>query len=260
MNHSNLISNYVSSKIAGRRGAAGEATLGLEIMSSFARMISFHVTRELGEVGRMAEQMNVSLRNELGTRECRRLRRGGQVPAILYGHGEANLNLSVPKGEVLTAIRHGSQMLEMRGAVSETALIREVQWDAFGIDVLHIDLTRVSAEEAVEVTISVELRGEAPGTKEGGVVEHQTHQVQILCPAGSIPEKLAISINDLHLSQTITADVLDLPDGASLLTPGETIIATCVEPVSIDDDDDTLMDGIEPEVIGRKEEEGTEES
>ena len=205
----------------------------------------------------MAEQINVSLRNELGTRQCRRLRLSGHVPAILYGHGEANMNLSVPVVEVQTALRRGSQMLEMQGAVSETALIRDIQWDAFGLEVLHVDLTRVSAEEAVEVTVSVELRGEAPGMKEGGVVDFHTHQIQISCPAGSIPEKLVASINGLHLGQSITAANLDLPAGASLVSPAETIIANCIEPVGDDDEEVGALDGVEPEVIGQKDEEGS---
>ena len=207
----------------------------------------------------MAERINVSLRTALGTRECRRLRRAGQVPAILYGHGEANVNLVVSAGEVQTAVRHGSQMLEMHGAVSETALIRDIQWDAFGLEVLHVDLTRVSAEEAVEVTVSVGLRGEAPGMKEGGVVDHHTHQIQISCPAGAIPEKLVASINELHLGESITAASLILPDGASLVTPADTIIANCIEPVADEDEEVTPLEGVEPEVIGRQEEEGSGE-
>ena len=77
----------------------------------------------------MADQINVAIREELGTRPCRRLRSRGQIPAILYGHGEANVNLDVPTTEIHAALRHGSQMLEMIGEVAETALIREVQWD-----------------------------------------------------------------------------------------------------------------------------------
>lgn len=207
----------------------------------------------------MADQIKVSIRKELGTRECRRLRRAGKIPANLYGHGEANLNITVPASEIQAAIRQGSRMLEMRGDVSENALIRAVQWDAFGVEVLHLDLTRVSAEEAVEVTVLVELRGEAPGMKEGGVVEHQTRQVAISCPAGSIPERLVANINDLHLGQSITVAGIVLPAGASLVTPGETIIANCAEPLALDEDEVTPLDGAEPEVIGRKDEEGTGE-
>lgn len=208
----------------------------------------------------MAEQINVTLREEVGTRQCRRLRRAGQIPAVLYGHGEGNVNLAVPSSELHAAIRHGSRMLQMGGALAEGALIREIQWDAFGLEVLHIDLTRVSAEEAVQITVSIELRGEAPGIKEGGIVEHNNHEVEISCPAGAIPEKLSANINDLHLGQSVTAGQLALPDGAQLVTPDDTVIVSCTEPAEVSDEEVTPgLEGVEPEVIGRKEEEGSGE-
>ena len=151
----------------------------------------------------MAVILNPTKREELGTSRARRLRRAGQIPAVLYGHGEANVNLAVPAGDILQAIRHGDKLVEIRGAANESALIREVQWDAFGTEVLHLDLTRVSADESVEVTVTVDLRGEAPGTKQGGVIEHVTHEITLVCPAAAIPDRLEISINALGCGASI---------------------------------------------------------
>ena len=146
----------------------------------------------------MAEVLNVESRDLRGKRNSRRLRRAGAIPCVLYGHGEDVVSLAVRGEQISSALRHGSRLVELRGAVNGSAFIREMQWDAYGKEVLHVDFTRVSLDEKVEVTVLVELRGEAPGVKEGGVVELLQHEIELECPAGSIPEKLELNINHLH--------------------------------------------------------------
>ena len=101
------------------------------------------------------------------------------------------------------AIRHGSRLVSLTGAVSESAFIRELQWDTWGTHIVHVDFTRISEHEIVEVRVPVELRGEAPGVREGGVVVQHIHEVEIACPASVIPEKLAVNINHLKLNESI---------------------------------------------------------
>ena len=80
----------------------------------------------------MAEVLHADKREELGTRASNRLRRLGKIPAVMYGHGEANVNLTLRASEVQTAIRHGSKLVEVTGAVKDSALLREVQ------DLVHV--------------------------------------------------------------------------------------------------------------------------
>ena len=209
----------------------------------------------------MSEVLHATIREGLGTRASRRLRQQGQVPVILYGHGEECVNLAVPASEVNAMIRHGSKLVSVEGAVSDSAFVKEVQWDPFGLEVLHMDLTRVSAHEAVEVVIAVALVGEAPGAKQGGRVDHVTHEIEIQCPAGQIPERFEVKINSLELGQTITAGSIELPSGATLMTDPDRVIATCEE-VAAEveaEEEEAAATGAEPEVIGRKEEAGEEE-
>ncbi|MGE0757405.1 MAG: 50S ribosomal protein L25 [Pirellulaceae bacterium] len=207
----------------------------------------------------MAEVLNTTERSSLGKHETRRLRRSGLVPAELYGHGEANVHLSVPRAELQAALRHGAHLVELQGAVKESALIRAVQWDPFGMDVLHIDLTRVSAEEAVEVTITVELRGTAAGAKDGGVVQHVLHEVRITCPAGKIPDKLEARISQLNVGDHFLASQLELPAGASLLTSPDQIVAVCSAPSDQAEAEGVPAEVSEPELIGRKAKDEEEE-
>jgi large subunit ribosomal protein L25 len=208
----------------------------------------------------MAETLTAQLRESLGKRGARRLRGTGQIPVELYGHGEANVHLAIPSAELEAAIRHGAHLVELRGAVTDSALIRDVQWDAFGTELLHVDLARVSAEESVEVEVAVDLRGTAAGTKDGGVVQHVLHEVRILCPAAMIPDKLEARISQLQVGQHFTASQLELPQGASLLTSPDQIIAICSAPMVHAEDEAVPAEANEPELIGRKpKEEGDEE-
>ena len=191
---------------------------------------------------------------------ARRLRKAGSVPAVLYGHGEETVSLSCGADAITTAIRHGSRVVSLTGAVQQTALIVDVQWDAFGVEVLHVDFTRVSASELVTTSVAIETRGEAPGIKEGGVVEQPVHEVEVELPASKVTDRLQLNINKLHLGETLTAGDLDIPEGGTLVTPPETVLVQCVEPKEIIEPEEGLETGAEPEVIGQKESEGEEGS
>lgn len=206
----------------------------------------------------MSDNLSVQQRSTRGKRNAKRMRQKGSIPAILYGHGETPVSLSVPSDQFAAVLRHGARVVDLTGDLSEKALIRDLQWDAFGSEVLHIDLTRVSATERIEIEIPIELRGEAPGTREGGVVELVLHTLEISCPAISMPEKIEVNINDLGLNESITASDLELPPEVQLITDGGQMIVHCVEPVEEAAEEEG--EAAEPELIGRKEdEEGAEE-
>ncbi len=209
----------------------------------------------------MTDILNVSVRNELGTGRVRRLRRSGQTPAILYGHGQANVNLAIPTAEVRAVLRHGSKLVDLKGNLDEKALIRAVQWDCYGTEVLHLDLARVSEQERVEVTVPLELRGEAPGTKEGGIITHQLFDVAIECPAGEIPDRLVASVRNLRLGQSILLSDVPLPPHVVLMTPADSVVVSCEAQIPTEEEVVEAAAGPEePEVIGRKAEEGEEDS
>jgi large subunit ribosomal protein L25 len=201
----------------------------------------------------MAEQLTVELREIQGKLNNRRLRRSGTVPAVLYGHGLENIKLSVSEEALGNALRHGSRLVNLVGGVNESAFIRELQWNTWGTQVLHVDFTRISADEEVEVVLTIELRGEAPGVRSGGVVEHLIHQVKLACPAGSIPEKLKVNINHLKLDDHLTLTQLEIPQGARLLEDDlEAVMVQCVIPAELPDEEESAAGEGEPEVIGAK--------
>jgi len=186
----------------------------------------------------------------------RRLRGVGGIPAVLYGHGQENVSLTIEAEQVQHVVQQGSKLVDLRGDINESALVRDVQWNAFGTEVLHLDLVRVSAGERVEITIPIVLRGDAVGTRNGGLVEHVLHEVRIECPVASLPDRIELPVQSLDLGHALHARELPLPDGARLLIDGEQVVVHCVQPVG--DEELATAAPSEPEVIGRKAAEGEE--
>jgi large subunit ribosomal protein L25 len=198
----------------------------------------------------MPEVLEVKKRDQLGTLSAKKLRRSGHVPAVLYGHGEANEHLAVPDKQVKSLIRHHVKTVELTGDVKDTALVRNIQWDALGIDVLHLDLIRVNLKEKVEVIVPIHTVGDAVGVREGGILIENMHQVQVRCLAGAIPDHLNININNLALGGHLTAGDLMLPEGVELVTPAESVVIH-VEGARGDIEEAGHGVGVEPEVIAK---------
>ena len=204
----------------------------------------------------MALQLAVEQRDTQGKHRNRRLRQSGKIPGVLYGHGLECVPLSVAADVLTAAIRHGSRLVSLTGAVNESAFIRDLQWDTWGTHIVHVDFTRISEHEIVEVRVPVELRGESPGVREGGVVVQHVHEVEIACPASVIPEKLAVNINHLMLNESILLNALQVPEGAKVLAADmEAVVVECIVPVELPEEGAAEAVPGEPEVIGAKEEE-----
>jgi large subunit ribosomal protein L25 len=176
-------------------------------------------------VSAKSEVLNVQLRDLTGTTASIRLRASGMIPAVLYGHGEANRHLAIPKTEVKSLLRHHSKTVTLQGAISDTALVSDVQFDHLGIEVLHLDLVRVNLLEKVEVEVSISLHGDSIGARSGGVLLENMHSVMVRCPAGSIPDSLLLDVSDLDIGGHKTAGNLVLPEGVELVTAAEAVVA-----------------------------------
>jgi len=202
----------------------------------------------------MSETLNVTKRTAVGSRASNQLRSQGQCPAVLYGHNEPAVSLSLPYDQLSLTLRHGAKVVELTGDEKGQALLQDLQWDTFGRYVLHADLLRIAAGERVHVEIEVEGKGEAPGESEGGILTWVNHSVEIEVTPANIPEKLHIDLSLVHLGDTVTAEAItDLPEGATLITASERVLLNCVAPKGEEEpEEDAGATGAEPEVIGEK--------
>jgi large subunit ribosomal protein L25 len=201
----------------------------------------------------MADVLKVEKRGQTGSAATRRLRRSGSIPAVLYGHGEETQHLAIPATQVKAVARNHSKMVELSGAITDTALVSELQWDPLGIDVLHLDLIRVNLKEKVDVTVAIQSHGDPVGVREGGVFVENAHDVEVRCSAGAIPDNIGLNVNELHTGQSLLASDLDLPEGVELLSPADTVIAHVEEPRAELDEEQAAEGsiGLEPEVISK---------
>lgn len=199
----------------------------------------------------MSDTVEVTLRKGTGSRESRRLRNQGLVPAILYGHGDKCVGLTASRDAIQAAIRHGSRVVNLTGAVKTAALVRELQWDTYGVEPLHVDFLRVSASDRVRVKVPVHLKGECPGQRAGGVVTLVMHEVELECTADHVPEAIQANVGHLELGHVIKVKDLELAHGAKPAGDPEDTVITCLVPGK--KAEETAATAVaEPEVIGRK--------
>lgn len=204
--------------------------------------------------------LQAETRDKVGSRESRRLRDRGQLPVVVYGHGEPPQHVGVNAKLLSETLARGHQtlMLELQGK-TQMCLVKQVQYDHLGMHPIHLDLTRVRMGERVQTSLPLEFinEAEAPGLREtGATMQHPTAELQIEGPAGSLPESLSVDLSEMEAGATRTADQITLPEGITLVSPGDTVVATITlvaeEPV----EPEVAEAGAEPEVIGEGEEGG----
>jgi large subunit ribosomal protein L25 len=206
----------------------------------------------------MSDTLEMLPRKAGGSRESRRLRRAGLVPANLYGHGEKNVELAVKREAVEAVVRHGSRFVELTGAVKTGAVVRELQWDALGTVPLHLDLLRVGKADRVKVRVPIDIKGECPGLRAGGVLNLVLHEIDLECPAEAIPDHVHAQVGHLEVGHSIRVRDLELPTGARAITDAEDAVVTCLVPGRKAEEAAAPTSGAEPEVIGRKPAEAAE--
>jgi large subunit ribosomal protein L25 len=198
-----------------------------------------------------------------GSQGARRLRRQGLVPAVVYGHKEATLSLALPRSEVEKAIRHGVRVVDLRAdGKEEKALIKEVQWDHLGKDLLHVDFARVAIDERIVITVPLELRGTAPGVSAGGTLDQPMHTLSVECLAISIPESIRVPVGELQIGSAIHVRELVLPPDVKSMADPDAIVVQVTAPVAEAEAPVVaeVPEQAEPEVIGKQKVEEEEES
>ncbi|MFO0798198.1 MAG: 50S ribosomal protein L25 [Gemmataceae bacterium] len=160
-----------------------------------------------------------------GSRHADKLRKSGRIPAIVYGHKEANVAVSVAADELdrLIRVQHARVLNLEVGGKTETVLVRDLQWDHLGRHMLHVDFARVSASDKVRVTIPVELRN-SPKQTGGGVLDQPLHTLHIECSPTAIPDSIRIDITGLTLGAPIHVRELALPAGVTVLEAPEAVV------------------------------------
>ena len=212
-------------------------------------------------------------RDKLGKGGARKARAAGAIPAVLYGHGEQPMPVSVGARDFDVALRGhkgGNPIVNLAVSGGEyTAIIRDVQYDPLTRAIVHLDFQHISLTEAIEVNVAVHLTGLPTGVKDGGgILEQIQREVEVRALPTAIPPSLDVDVTALNIGDSIHVRDLRVPEGVTVLTDPETTLATVVPPTVMEEKPAeevaaaATTEGAEPEVItkGKKTEEGEAEA
>ena len=187
-------------------------------------------------------------RTRVGKGSARAARRAGMVPAVIYGDKKAPLSIELEERLILKIIHEPGifgRLLDINvdGSIT-TVLTRDIQMHPVTDRPLHLDMLRVGKMSNVSVAVPVEFINESlsPGLKIGGVLNIVRHEIELNCPAGDIPEKITIDLDDIKIGDSIHISSVALPEGVTpTITERDFTIATLQSPgggvKNLDDED-----------------------
>jgi large subunit ribosomal protein L25 len=182
-------------------------------------------------------KLEVRERERLGSRESRRLRRGGLVPGVLYGRGKTPHAICVPERDlrrVLTGSHGLHAILDVVLAGQKTthaSILKDYQQDPLRGRIAHFDLQEVRLDQPIHATVPVTLHGEPVGVKEGGVLTQVTNELNVEALPMEVPEHLEVDVSELQIGDTLRLSALPASPGVTLLDdPEQTVLATVTQP------------------------------
>ena len=213
----------------------------------------------------MAETINCHTRTEKGSSAVRKLRRNGLIPGVVYGHKTKPISITVSETEFLKIWRKitGKQILLdliVHKNDKETKMhgfLKDYQHDSVDRKFLHLDFHKVSAAEKIRMAIPIELTGEAPGEKQGGIVDQILREIEVEGLAGKLPEKITVDVSALEIGDSIFVSALKLTGEVEILKHGEEPIVSVLAPKKVEEEVAAPVAleeaaAAEPEVISEK--------
>jgi large subunit ribosomal protein L25 len=196
--------------------------------------------------------LHVSPREAAGSRQARRLRRSGEIPGVVYGGGEDPLSFAVQERTLRHALADAGAVMDLtvKGGGTTPVVVKELTRHPVTGATVHIDLLRVRLDVKIQATVQLELTGvdDAPGTKDGGVLEQQLRELNIEALPNDIPDSLTHDVSEMQIGDTLTVEALTVPASLALLDEPETVVATLSPPrLQVESDDEIES---ETEVVG----------
>lgn len=208
--------------------------------------------------------IEVQTRAETGKNANRRLRAAGQIPAVVYGDHKDAVAIQVECRTVEGLLRSSGGenavfLLKLAGSDdTRHAMIRDLQTDPVRGDMIHIDFFRVDMKQKVQVSVHVEIQGEAEGVRtHGGILDFVTREVLLECLPGDIPEQVVVDVTALDIGDHYEAGQLELPKGVELIEDAERVLVSIHAPraeEAEEEEEEGLLEAPkeEPAVVGQE--------
>jgi large subunit ribosomal protein L25 len=210
----------------------------------------------------MAEQsLAVQLRTEKGKEAARRLRSQGLIPAVVYGHREEAIPVTLNPQKLSKALRGGAgerSLIKLTieglqdGPLTKTVILKEKQVDPVKRTLLHVDLYTIAMDEEIHVSVPVHVEGKAIGVEQGGVLEQVLREIEVECLPGDIPPRIDVDVSSLDIGDSIHVGDITLAKAKILVDPEQTLV-TVVPPTVYEEP------VVEEEMAEEEEVEGEEE-
>jgi large subunit ribosomal protein L25 len=202
--------------------------------------------------------LKVSPRDTFGSRATRRLRKDGLVPGVVYGQGGEARPFQVPERELRNVLHEGQTLLDLEvdGSKAVPVVIKEQQHHPVRGEVAHLDCLEVRLDEEIQSEVAIELEGteNAPGVREGGVLEHVTREITVEALPTAIPEQIVVDVSAMEINDTISLATVSVPAGVKFMAdePEEITIAT-LSPPRVEEEPEPELEE-EAELVGEGEE------
>lgn len=204
----------------------------------------------------MAQISLKGIKRELKTKGyLTELRKSGYVPAVYYAPGEENIFLAVPENKIKPVVFSPETYLielDIEGVGKKNCILKEFQLDPVTDKIIHVDFHGLVAGERVTVDVAVNLVGTPLGVREGGIIQHSLHKIEIECLPNEIPDKFDVDISHLKIGDSLHVKDIKL-ENVRILTNPEATIITIVPPTLHKEVTTEELEGkeepAEPEVI-----------
>ena len=205
-------------------------------------------------------------RERTGTRYCARIRQAGGLPAVVYGHGQPPVSIAVNAIETVNHLTKGDKIfkIQMEGESEvQVVIIKDLQFDYLGTNIVHADFSRVDFDERIEVRVPVQIVGDSVGLKTAGaMLVTPTNEIEIECRVANLPSVIEVDITDLDAGQILHAEDITLPlPTMKLVTDSQAIVAQIVVQAVVEEttgEEDEVAGETQPEVTTEKKDDAGE--
>jgi large subunit ribosomal protein L25 len=166
------------------------------------------------------QSLAVEVRSDTGKGVARKLRAAGRIPAVLYGHGNASVSLSIQAKDLDTLLKTShaglNTLIDLEGdsaVAGKVVLIKELQRHSVAGTLSHADFFEIDVTAKIHVSVPIKLEGTPEGVKLGGVLEHMMREIDLLCLPNAIPDSLEVDVSGMNQNESLHVSDLTLPEG-----------------------------------------------
>lgn len=182
----------------------------------------------------MEQKLKADRREGTGKGAARKIRAGGKVPAVVYGHGIDPLHVTIDSRELYHVLHTDAGMnvlVDLRVDGDHfLAMPREVQQDHLRGRFIHVDFLRIARDEKIAVEVPIQIVGDSHGVKEGGVIEHHLWDLHVECFPQDVPAAVEADISKLGINESLKVSDLQVPSQITVLTPADESVVSVVPP------------------------------